>query len=132
MNKLSELFNVNHFIVCQVNPHVIPFLQKANAPSKLRNAANFCMHMAKTEAQHRCTQLTELGIMPSFFYKIQSIMSQKYSGDITIVPEIGYSDFLKVLSNPTIDYTMECVRRGEKATWPSRCTFYLEIEPTVD
>lgn len=57
MNKLSELFNVNHFIVCQVNPHVIPFLQKANTPSKLRQAANFCMHMAKTEAQHRCTQV---------------------------------------------------------------------------
>ncbi|KAG1094493.1 hypothetical protein G6F42_018743 [Rhizopus arrhizus] len=120
MNKLSELFNVNHFIVCQVNPHVIPFLQKANTPSKLRQAANFCMHMAKTEAQHRCTQLTELGILPSFFYKIQSIMSQKYSGDITIVPEVGYSDFLKVLSNPTPEYAMDCVYRGERATWPSK------------
>lgn len=62
MNKLSELFNVNHFIVCQVNPHVIPFLQKANTPSKLRQAANFCMHMAKTEAQHRCTQVNILYI----------------------------------------------------------------------
>jgi len=26
--RLSELFNVNHFIVSQVNPHVIPFIQK--------------------------------------------------------------------------------------------------------
>ncbi|KAI8049122.1 putative esterase of the alpha-beta hydrolase superfamily [Gilbertella persicaria] len=120
MNKLSELFNVNHFIVCQVNPHVIPFLQKSNTPSRLRQAANFCMHMAKTEAQHRCTQLTELGIMSSFFYKIQSIMSQKYSGDITIVPEIGYSDFFKVLSNPSLEYANECVQRGERATWPSK------------
>jgi len=25
MNKLSEMFNVNHFIVSQVNPHVISF-----------------------------------------------------------------------------------------------------------
>jgi TAG lipase/steryl ester hydrolase/phospholipase A2/LPA acyltransferase len=25
MAKLSEMFNVNHFIVSQVNPHVIPF-----------------------------------------------------------------------------------------------------------
>lgn len=58
MNKLSELFNVNHFIVCQVNPHVIPFLQKSNTPSTLRQATNFCMHLAKTEIQHRCTQVT--------------------------------------------------------------------------
>ena len=26
MTRLSELFNVNHFIVSQVNPHVVPFL----------------------------------------------------------------------------------------------------------
>ncbi|KAL7331548.1 Lipase 5 [Mucor circinelloides] len=134
MNKLSELFNVNHFIVCQVNPHVIPFLQKANTPSKLRQAANFCMHMAKTEAQHRCTQLTELGILPSFFYKIQSIMSQKYSGDITIVPEVGYSDFLKVLSNPTPEYAIDCVYRGERATWPKLSVIknHLQIELSID
>ncbi|CAO3644101.1 unnamed protein product [Mucor fragilis] len=134
MNKLSELFNVNHFIVCQVNPHVIPFLQKANTPSKLRQAANFCMHMAKTEAQHRCTQLTELGILPSFFYKIQSIMSQKYSGDITIVPDIGYSDFLKVLSNPTPEYAMDCLYRGERATWPKLSVIknHLQIELSID
>lgn len=130
MNKLSELFNVNHFIVCQVNPHVIPFLQKANAPSKLRKAANFCMHMAKTEAQHRCTQLTELGILPSFFYKVQSIMSQKYSGDITIVPEINYSDFLRVLSNPSTDYVVDCLKRGQEATWPSKLKYICDLLST--
>ena len=27
MHRLSELFNVNHFMVSQVNPHVIPFAQ---------------------------------------------------------------------------------------------------------
>jgi hypothetical protein len=47
-------------------------------------------------------------------------MSQKYSGDITIVPEIGYSDFLKVMSNPTSDYVLDCVQRGERATWTSK------------
>ena len=28
MTRLSEMFNVNHFIVSQVNPHVVPFLEK--------------------------------------------------------------------------------------------------------
>jgi hypothetical protein len=58
--------------------------------------------------------------MPSLFYKLQAIMSQRYSGDITIVPEIGYSEFLKVLSNPTPQSVMEAMIRGEKATWPSK------------
>ena len=28
MTRLAEMFNVNHFIVSQVNPHVVPFLVK--------------------------------------------------------------------------------------------------------
>ncbi|CEI85736.1 hypothetical protein RMCBS344292_00191 [Rhizopus microsporus] len=134
MNKLSELFNVNHFIVSQVNPHVIPFLQKSNTPSKTRQITNFCMHLAKTEIQHRCTQLTELGIMPSFFNKIQTIMSQKYSGDITIIPEVSYSDFLKVLSNPTSKSIRDAILRGERATWPKLSIIrnHLQIELAID
>ncbi|KAI7854431.1 acyl transferase/acyl hydrolase/lysophospholipase [Circinella umbellata] len=134
MNKLSELFNVNHFIVCQVNPHVIPFLPKTNSSSRARQAASFCMHMAKSEIQHRCTQLTELGVVPSFFNKVQSIISQKYSGDITIIPEVGYGDFLKVLSNPTNDLVMDAIIRGERATWPkiSIIRNHLQIELTID
>lgn len=65
-------------------------------------------------------KLTELGVAPSFFNKVQSIMSQKYSGDITIIPDIGYGDFLKVLSNPTDESVIEAIIRGEQATWPSK------------
>ncbi|KAI9284620.1 acyl transferase/acyl hydrolase/lysophospholipase [Umbelopsis sp. AD052] len=134
MNKLSELFNVNHFIVCQVNPHVIPFLQTSLTTTKGKKFASFCMSMARGELQHRCTQLTELGVMPSLFYKLQAIMSQRYSGDITIVPEIGYSEFLKVLSNPTPQSVMEAMIRGEKATWPKMSIIrnHLQIELTID
>ncbi|KAI9317878.1 acyl transferase/acyl hydrolase/lysophospholipase [Dichotomocladium elegans] len=126
MNKLSELFNVNHFIVCQVNPHVIPFLQKSNKGSQAREAVGFCMHMAKMELQHRCTQLTELGVAPSFFNKVQSIISQKYSGDITIIPDIGYGDFLKVLSNPTTETVLEAIIQL------SIIKNHLQIELTID
>lgn len=65
-------------------------------------------------------KLTELGVAPSFFNKVQSIISQKYSGDITIIPDIGYGDFLKVLSNPTDESVIEAIIRGEQATWPSK------------
>ena len=46
-------------------------------------------------------------------------MSQRYYGDITIVPNISYTDFLKILSNPTSKSIQEAKLRGEKATWPS-------------
>lgn len=47
-------------------------------------------------------------------------MSQKYSGDITIIPNVNYGDFLKVLSNPSMDTVMDAIIRGERATWPSK------------
>jgi predicted acylesterase/phospholipase RssA len=31
LERLRELFNVNHFIVSQVNPHVVPFLFRAQS-----------------------------------------------------------------------------------------------------
>ena len=74
-----------------------------------------------------CLKLTELGVAPSFFNKVQSIMSQKYSGDITIIPDIGYGDFLKVLSNPTDESVLEAIIRGEQATWPSKFTTCLDF-----
>ncbi|CAO3652240.1 unnamed protein product [Cunninghamella echinulata] len=134
MNRLSELFSVNHFIVCQVNPHVIPFLQKSNTASSTRRAVGFAMHLAKSEILHRCNQLTELGVFPSLFSKVQAIMSQKYSGDITIVPDISYAGFLKVLSNPTRDDVAHAIIQGERATWPKMSVIknHLQIELTVD
>ncbi|CAG8589633.1 2158_t:CDS:10, partial [Funneliformis mosseae] len=56
MNKLSELFNVNHFIVCQVNPHVVPFMQKNLIPSPISRLAGWFLFLAISELQHRMNQ----------------------------------------------------------------------------
>ncbi|KAI9291117.1 patatin-domain-containing protein [Neoconidiobolus thromboides FSU 785] len=118
MNKLSEMFNVNHFIVCQVNPHVIPFLKTAPSTTKIAKFVDWMMYFSKAELLHRVGQLSEIGIMKETMYKIQSIISQKYVGDITIVPSISAMDFLKIFSNPSQDEVYECLSRGEKAIWP--------------
>lgn len=34
MKRLAELFNVNHFIVSQVNPHIAPFLRNRPTGTK--------------------------------------------------------------------------------------------------
>ena len=36
MQRLAELFNVNHFIVAQVNPHVSPFIRAHSRPEQNR------------------------------------------------------------------------------------------------
>ena len=145
MQRLSEMFNVNHFIVSQVNPHVVPFLTKEKdinlgdqdrpsnftpGPSWLQGLSSF----AKSEAIHRMTTLAEAGFMPNVLTKTASVLSQTYSGDITILPEISYIDFPKVLSNPTPEFIMRAMRRGELATWPklSRIRNHCAIELALD
>lgn len=58
--------------------------------------------------------------MRSFVYRMQNILSQKYVGDITIVPDLSFSDFSRILVNPTQEDVLEAVSKGEKAIWPSK------------
>jgi TAG lipase / steryl ester hydrolase / phospholipase A2 / LPA acyltransferase len=146
MTRLAEMFNVNHFIVSQVNPHVVPFLVKeedriateAELSTPTQAAGSSWFHtmagLAKGEALHRMHVLTELGIFPTYFTKVRSVLSQRYSGDITILPEISYAHFPRVLQNPTTDFMLEAMLSGERASWPklSRIQNHCAIELALD
>jgi len=58
------------------------------------------------------------------------MLSQRYSGDITIVPDISYTDYPVLMSNPTPEFLVEARLRGERATWPSMF-LYLSISINV-
>ncbi|KAI9371947.1 acyl transferase/acyl hydrolase/lysophospholipase [Aspergillus egyptiacus] len=141
MNRLSEMFNVNHFIVSQVNPHIVPFLPKDDEPKSAAvpasSASRFLhtiTHLAKDEIMHRMTVMTELGLFPNSFTKTISIMNQKYSGDINIYPEILYTHFPRLLKNPTTDFMLKACLCGERATWPklARIRNHCAIELALD
>jgi TAG lipase/steryl ester hydrolase/phospholipase A2/LPA acyltransferase len=63
--------------------------------------------------------LDEIGIMPDATNKVRAILSQRYEGDITIIPDIAWSQFLRLLVNPSDEMMTEAMLRGERATWPS-------------
>ena len=145
MTRLAEMFNVNHFIVSQVNPHVIPFLAKEEemvaaevqhdatcpaGPSLVTLSAN----LAKGELLHRLQQVADIGVLPNWVDKLRSVLSQRYSGDINIFPKISYADFPRVLSNPTPEYMVGCMLTGQRATWPklSRIQNHVAIELALD
>ena len=148
ITRLAEMFNVNHFIVSQVNPHVVPFLMKEegiigrNARELTDNATSpswmdSLSHLAKGEALYRMHTLAELGIFPNLLTKTVSVLSQKYSGDITILPEISYADFPRMLSNPTKEFIQQAMLSGERATWPkisiikNHCAIELALDDVV-
>jgi TAG lipase/steryl ester hydrolase/phospholipase A2/LPA acyltransferase len=148
MTRLAEMFNVNHFIVSQVNPHVVPFLAKDDA-AITRDSQNISSsagttdwlfavtNLAKGEALHRMQVLADLGIFPNLVTKARSVLSQKYSGDITILPEIYYRDIPRMLKNPTPDFMVQACLSGERATWPklsrirNHCAVELELDAAV-
>lgn len=149
MTRLAEMFNVNHFIVSQVNPHVVPFLVKdedAIGEEDRRSSgtilpgptwfSNFS-RLAKSEALHRMQIVAEMGIFPNILTKTVSVLSQKYSGDITIFPEISYGDFPRMLSNPTSAFMQRAMLGGERATWPkmsiikNHCAIELALDDAV-
>ncbi|KAF3069793.1 Lipase 4 [Daldinia childiae] len=140
------MFNVNHFIVSQVNPHVVPFLTKDEGPVSVRHETIFkeesdWMHkittLAKSEALHRMQFMAEIGIFPTLVSKLRSILSQKYSGDINILPAMGVWDLPKVLKNPTTEFMHRSCLLGERATWPKlarirdRCAIELALDRAV-
>lgn len=149
MTRLAEMFNVNHFIVSQVNPHVVPFLIKdeEDIGEESRGSSdtispgptwfNNISHLAKSEALHRMHILADMGIFPNVLTKTVSVLSQKYSGDITIFPEISYADFPRMLSNPTPAFMHRAMLAGERATWPkmssirNHCAIELALDEAV-
>ncbi|RAL05970.1 putative Patatin family phospholipase [Aspergillus ibericus CBS 121593] len=141
MNRLSEMFNVNHFIVSQVNPHVVPFLPKDDGPDRYAQASFTAprwllamTHLAKEEILHRMTTMSELGVFPTSLSKTVSIVNQKYSGDINIYPEIQFSRVPVMLRNPTTEFMLNACLSGERATWPKlgRIRNHCAIELALD
>lgn len=142
MTRLSEMFNVNHFIVSQVNPHVVPFLPKDDCPSSVPKHESYTIprwlnamtHLAKDEVLHRMSVLSELGVFPTSLTKVASVVNQRYMGDINIYPEILYANFPRILKNPTTDFMLKAALCGERATWPkfSRIRNHCAIELALD
>ncbi|RLV91012.1 Lipase 4 [Spathaspora sp. JA1] len=131
ITRLSEMFNVDHIIAVQVNPHVVPVMKTpvvdigAGVRKEIRQASrkfktifnNFC-EFAGCEIVHYLQILSELDICKESSNKIVSILSQDYSGDINIVHHYKPAELVKILTNPDTKFLLEYFCRGARATWP--------------
>jgi TAG lipase/lysophosphatidylethanolamine acyltransferase len=128
--RLSELFNVNHFIVSQANPLVAPFVHTSVQPEQQRFIHKFYKLIAY-EVKHRMKQMDAVGLLPSF---LQAMLTEKYSGNITIAPQLTLKDFNQLMSNPTHASLEYWIRKGEQSTWPlisllhNRCAIELALD----
>lgn len=120
--RLSELYNVNHHIVSQTNPHVLPFITDQ---SRREGWGRFLTTLIKGEVQYRSKQVIQLasyglesGIIKNLLEGAVAIVDQQYYGDVTIHPTVGLKDYSRVLGNVTPTEYKAWVLAGERATWP--------------
>uniref|UniRef100_M4B7J6 PNPLA domain-containing protein n=1 Tax=Hyaloperonospora arabidopsidis (strain Emoy2) TaxID=559515 RepID=M4B7J6_HYAAE len=141
MERLSELFNVNHFIVSQVNIHykivsghstfgneqtgsLMSFLKK-QMKAYIKNIAEFGLNTS-------VLKLLDIGLVP--------LLTQKYEGDITICPtdKISATTLLRtVMTNPSRETFPDILLAGERACWQaiarirSMCRVEFALERAV-
>lgn len=138
LNRLRAMLDVNHFIVSQVNPHIVPFLRKeqlgADIHPSQRSWTDTITELARTEVVHRLRQLSEIPIptIRKLGHIGSSILEQTYTGDITILPETSFG--FAVLSNPTPKFMVDAMEKGERATWPEldRIERRTAVERAID
>ena len=129
ISRLSEMFNVDHIIACQVNIHVVPFLKLSVScvggeiedefNARLRQNLGKMYNFLSNEMIHILEIGSEMGIATNALTKLRSVLSQQYSGDITILPDMGMLLRInELLSNPTRDFLLREITNGARATWP--------------
>ena len=136
--RVNRLHNINHYIVSQTNPHVLPFLsddmdEKGLLPFIQDVAIKGPMvqieHFLELVHQH-----FELPGLSSIIKKAHAMARQTYSGDITIYPERHLMNLGKTFSNFGPVEIEKIFQEGRRATWPKieRIRNTTQISRTFD
>ncbi|XP_074306740.1 triacylglycerol lipase SDP1-like [Silene latifolia] len=135
MAQLKELFNVNHFIVSQANPHIAPLLRlKQFVRSYGGNFAAKLAQLAEMEVKHRCNQILELGFPLG---EIAKLFAQAWEGDVTVVMPATLAQYSKMIQNPSYAELQKAANQGRRCTWEklsaikSNCGIELALDECV-
>ena len=123
MKRLSRLYGVNHSIVSQTNPLVLPFLQAEKSDNGLMTTvSNTALKTMKDWGLAASTIMQKPFKESSYAGKLIngyiSVVSQTYTGNINILPSSRFLSPAEILASRTPAEVMELVNDGERATWP--------------
>lgn len=119
--RLSRLHNVNHFIVSQTNPLVLPFMQHGRrrgvgatvaglVGATVRGQGGYAADIAR-----RAGPSGPIGQLADQAY---ALVNQDVCGDIDIHPRLTWASYRKVVSNPTREDLDRFIVEGQRAVWP--------------
>ena len=134
VSRLSELFNVNNFIVSHVPSY---FSFNAFEPKRTLSLFNNLLRWIFDEFQHRFNQLKVLGLIPVPLQRLEQVITTPSVGDIQISPTIYRSDLKYIFTNPSPEFLNYCVFKGEHACWRNisqieiRCAIESELDRMI-
>ena len=119
--RLSRLHNINHHIVSQANPHVLPFATMEGGEGFWPLAADLATSALRAQSR-QALRLARRRVhsalwLPSLEWA-HAMTHQNYLGDITVYPKLRLSDYARVMKNPDLEELREYILSGERATWP--------------
>jgi NTE family protein len=120
--RLARLYGVNHYIVSQTNPAVLPFVSASLRPngsraiikSTVARTGREWVNAAATIAHKPLQRNPGLQRISNLFL---SLLNQNYLGDINIVPKNRFPNPFTLLSYPSADKIAGMMNDGEKAAW---------------
>jgi TAG lipase/lysophosphatidylethanolamine acyltransferase len=141
LSRIAELFNVNHFIVSQARPYLVPFLQSdMHGPNSIYSRRSGqgsliggVLRLMTLEVHHRLEQLDSLHVLPN---SIRRFLVDEHipAASVILVPELSMGDFIRLLETPTKESLDYWILRGEKSVWPAvgalkvRCAVESELD----
>lgn len=137
--RLARLYGVNHYVVSQTNPHVIPFVsdghRKQNALGLLTEAGRRstrewfnAVTLIADRVDKRNSWVTQGTSL------LRSVVNQDYVGDINILPDYKFLNPMKLLAFPGEKQMRQLIASGERCTWPKLEMIRLQtqISRTLD
>ena len=135
MQQLGEMFNVNHFLISQANPHAVMFgtynTERSVWIHPVTGLFNSLLIFLKDQLRGWLTHAVELvggrRFSPLFATNRDfgtQILTQEYEGrecDISMVPWLSHrsllSAFLHCIYNPSQEEFLTWIREAERETW---------------
>ncbi len=122
MLRLARLHNINHYLVSQTNPHIVPFMAQLDRESAGRRGIAPLVADLLKSGSTGALQLARKHLDPfgggGVLGKLDNVIRQRYSGDINIYPRSTPRRVFRTFTNPQVEDIQRYIRSGERATWP--------------
>lgn len=122
VKRIGRLYAVNHFVVSQTNPLVLPFLSAGSGRSSALGRYRKAMRRIALEVVDANLAVLEgpaqrYPTLERWVTMTRSVLNQRYTGDINIFPDYRLVDPRKLMRLRDEGEVLALIRHGERATW---------------